>query len=132
MKKIFFLRKIIFHTCNIVLISIYLYPGSIMGWLVYRNIQKQPQLTSDFMVFSSNHVYAFIVLSLFGLLAYYNSKIKFLFLYLFFISIFLEVCHIFIPQRNFQYQDLLGNFFGVFFIFLLFHLFQYIKGKNSE
>ena len=30
-------------------------------------------------------------------------------------SIFLELCHILIPQRTFQYQDLFGNILGVFF-----------------
>ena len=63
MKKIF-IEKIIFHISNIGIILIYLYPGSIFGWLFYDNIQKQPQLTSDFAIFSSNHTYTFIVLSL--------------------------------------------------------------------
>ena len=58
------------------LILIYLYPGSIFGWLLYGNTQKQPQLTSDFSIFSSNHVYTFIVLSLLGLLSYYKDEYK--------------------------------------------------------
>ena len=53
MKKKFLLKKIIFHISNIGLIFIYLYPGSIFGWLIYGNTQKQPQLTSDFVIFSS-------------------------------------------------------------------------------
>ena len=89
MKKISLLTKITFHTFNLGLILIYLYPGSIFGWLLYGDINKQPQLSLDFMVFSSNHFYAFIVLSLLGLFSYYKNKVKILFLYLFFISIFL-------------------------------------------
>ena len=58
MKKITLLTKIMFHICNIGLIILYLYPGSIMGWLIFRDFQKQPQITSDFLV-SSNHVYAY-------------------------------------------------------------------------
>ena len=130
MKKIFLLRKTIFHISNIGLILIYLYPGSIFGWLFYGNPQKQPQLTSDFAIFSSNHVYTFIVLSLLGLFSYYKNKVKILFLYLFFISIFLELCHILIPQRSFEYQDLFGNFFGIFLIFIVFNLYKYFK-KND-
>ena len=130
MKKKFLLRKIIFHISNIGLIFIYLYPGSIFGWLIYGNTQKQPQLTSDFIIFSSNHVYTFIVLSLLGLLSYYKDKVRILFLYLFFISIFLELCHILIPQRSFEYQDLFGNLLGTFLIFILFNLYKYFR-KND-
>ena len=131
MKKIPFLFKTAFHTYNLVLILMYLYPGSIMGWLFYRDIQKQPQLTSDFMIFSSNHVYAFLVLSLLGIFSYNKKKIKILFLYLFFVSIFLELSHILIPQRSFQYQDLFGNFFGVLFSFLSLNLYQLLKSNDD-
>ena len=131
MKKKFLLRKIIFHVSNIGIILIYLYPGSIFGWLFYGNIQKQPQLTSDFAIFSSNHIYTFVVLSLLGLFSYYKNKVKILFLYLFFISIFLELCHLLIPQRSFQYQDLFGNFLGIFLVFIVFNIYKYFK-KNDE
>ena len=130
MKKVFLLIKAIFHVSNVGLILIYLYPGSIFGWLFYGNIQKQPQLTSNFVIFSSNHVYAFIVLSILGIFSYYKNKEKFLFLYLFFISIFLELCHIMIPQRSFQTLDLYGNLFGVFFIFISFNLYKFFKGNK--
>ena len=130
MKKKLLLIKTTFHISNIGLILIYLYPGSIFGWILYGNIQKQPQLTSDFLMFSSNHAYAFIILSLSGLLSYYKNKSNNLFLYLFFISIFLELSHIFIPQRHFEYQDLCGNFFGVFFIFILFKIYKFLKGNK--
>ena len=130
MKKKFLLRKIIFHISNIGLILIYLYPGSIFGWLIYGNPQIQPQLTSNFSIFSSNHVYTFIVLSLLGLFSYYKDKVNILFLYLFFISIFLELCHILIPQRTFEYQDLFGNLLGIFLIFVVLNLYKYFK-KND-
>ena len=127
MKKKFLLRKTIFHISNIGLILIYLYPGSIFGWMVYGDEKKQPQLTSDFLIFSSNHVYAFLVLSFLGLISYYKNDIKILFFYLFFISIFLELCHILIPQRSFEFKDLTGNFLGVFIVFIIFYLYYFIK-----
>ena len=130
MKKIFLFTKTIFHASNIGLILIYLYPGSIFGWLVYGDKQKQPQLSPDFLIFSSNHFYVFVFLSFLGLVSYYKYNLKVLFLYLFFISIFLELCHILIPQRSFEYQDLAGNTLGVFFIFVLFILYHFlIKNK---
>ena len=127
MKKIFLFTKTTFHISNIGLILIYLYPGSIFGWIVYGDKQKQPQLTSDFLIFSSNHVYAFLVLSFLGLISYYKNDVKILFLYLFFISIFLELSHILIPQRSFELKDLTGNFLGVFIIFIIFYLYYFIK-----
>jgi hypothetical protein len=129
MKKILLLTKITFHLFNIGLIILYLYPGSIAGWLIYGDFQKQPQITSDFLVFSSNHIYAFIILSLLGVLSFTNKKIEILFIYLFFISIALELCHTLIPKRSFEYADLFGNFLGVILIFILFKLYHFLK-KN--
>ena len=127
MKKIFLFAKTTFHISNIGLILIYLYPGSIFGWLVYGDKQKQPQLTSDFLALSSNHVYAFFALSFLGLISYYKNNVKILFLYLFFVSIFLELCHILIPQRTFEYKDLIGNILGVFLILIMFSIYHLIK-----
>ena len=73
MKKITLLTKIIFHICNTGLIFLYLYPGSIMGWVIYRDFQKQPQITSDFLSVSSTHVYAFIILTLLGVITFNNN-----------------------------------------------------------
>jgi len=129
MKKISLLTKIIFHISNILLIILYIYPGSILGWLIYGNVQKQPQITSDFVFFSSNHVYAFLILSILGFLSYYKKNIKILFSYLFFISIFLELLHYVIPQRSFEYKDLFGNFFGVLIVFLLFKIYKSFRKK---
>ena len=77
MKKISFLTKIVFHIYNILLILMYIYPGSVMGWIVYRDIQKQPQLSNDFTLFSSNHVYAFLVLSFFRVVPLFYTAKKF-------------------------------------------------------
>ncbi len=130
MKKIFLFTKTAFHVSNIGLILIYLYPGSVFGWLLYGDKQKQPQLSQDFLIFSSNHFYVFVILSCLGVVCYYKNKIKILFLYLFLISIFLELCHILIPQRSFEYQDLAGNILGVFFIFMLVNAYRFFKGDK--
>ena len=124
MKKIFLFTKTTFHISNIGLILIYLYPGSIFGWLLYGDKLKQPQLTSDFLIFSSNHLYAFFVLSFLGVLSYHKNKVEILFIYLFSISIFLELCQILIPIRTFEYQDLVGNIFGVFLTYALFLIYK--------
>ena len=116
--KINFFFKIIFHSANFFLCLLYLFPGSLLGWLIYGNSLKQLQITSDFLV-STNHVYAFVLLSTLGLFSYHASKYKFLFLYIFLLSIFLELCHIIIPNRSYEFNDLLGNIVGTFIIFIL-------------
>jgi len=110
MKKII---KSIFHILNLILIFIYIYPGSIFGWLVYGDLEKQPQITRDFMV-SSNHVYAFLLLSILGIFSYLNNnKFNFILIYLFILAVILELLHIVIPERSFQFSDLFGNILGV-------------------
>ena len=129
MKKISLFTKLTFHFSNVILLILYLYPGSIFGWMVYGDFQKQPNITSDFIV-SSNHVYAFLVLSILGVFSSEKNKVKILFIYLFSISIILEFCHGVIPNRSFQYSDLFGNFLGVLLVFLVFNFNQYFKNQK--
>tara|TARA_B100001540_G_scaffold314099_1_gene338337 strand:- start:349 stop:738 length:390 start_codon:yes stop_codon:yes gene_type:complete len=129
MKKIYLLTKIPFHIFNIALIILYLFPGSILGWIVYNDFQKQPQLTSNFFV-SSNHLYAFLIFATLGIFSFEKKRSRLLFIYLFSISLFLELCHLIIPERNFEYSDLSGNFLGVLLVFLVFKFYQYFKNKK--
>ena len=130
MKKISLLTQIIFHVVNLLLIILYIYPGSILGWLIYEDFKKQPQIISNLIFFSSNHFFAFFTLSASGLIAFFKKNTKILFLYLFLISTFLELSHIIIPQRNFEYQDLFGNTLGVLIVFLIFYIYKYFRKKN--
>ena len=115
--------KVIFHFINLFLILVYLYPGSLFGYIVYKDLTKQPQVTNDFFNISSNHFYAFAILSIFGVLSYQDKK-KFFFLivYLFLLSIILELFHFIVPERMFQFSDLLGNFLGVLAIYILYNI----------
>ena len=118
--------KIIFHFLNIIFVFLYVYPGSLLGFLIYKDISKQPQISTDFFIFSSNHVYAFILLSSLGLISYFKN-IKIIILYLVIISVILELLHLFIPNRSFQFSDLFGNIVGVLvpiFILILFNFWR--------
>ena len=109
-----------FHTANLILIIFYLYPGSIFGYLLHGDSSVQPQITSDFII-SSNHVYVFIVLSSLGVIAYQDTKkIKIVTVYLFSLSIVLELAHIVIPVRAFEWTDLFGNIAGVIFVIIIY------------
>ena len=121
--------KILFNIINTIFIVLYVYPGSILGFLIYRKWYKQPQLTPDFFSISSNHLYAFFVLSLLGLIAYYKSKKLFILNYLILGSIILEVSHLLIPNRSFQYSDLFGNIVGVLLSILIFNVYNFWRKK---
>ena len=78
---------------NTITIILYVYPGSILGFLIYGEFHKQPQITQDFLSISSNHVYAFLLLSSVGLIAYYESNKILILNYLILSSIILEILH---------------------------------------
>ena len=120
--------KIIFHLLNIIFVFLYVYPGSLLGFLIYKDFSKQPQLTSDFFTLSSNHVYAFLLLSILGLISYFKS-LKKIILYLISISIILELLHLFIPNRSFQFFDLFGNIVGVLIPICMLILFNFWRKK---
>ena len=122
--------KFIFHIANILLIIFYLYPGSILGCFIYNDCGIQPQLTPDFIV-SSNHVYVFIIISFLGFIGYSKkTTFKYIITYLFFISVFLELMHIAIPERGFEIKDLTGNIVGVVVSLIIFLIFKPRK-KNG-
>ena len=120
--------KILFHILNVIFVFLYIYPGSLLGFLIYKDISKQPQITEDFFIISSNHFYAFLLLSFLGLISYLKN-LKFIILYLILISIILELLHLFIPNRSFQFSDLFGNVVGVLVPILILILFNVWRKK---
>jgi len=122
MNKFRIIYKSIFYFLNIFIIILSLYPGSLLGCYFFNDCNYDPQITRDFIV-STNHLYAFAILTLFGILSFNKrSNIKPLFVYLIFISIILELVHIVIPVRAFQIEDLLGNFLGVILIISIYFI----------
>ena len=130
-KKFFLKFKIIFYFANSILIILYIFPGSILGWLLYGDVGTQPQISPDFIV-SSNHVYAFSVLSILGYLSHKSKKLDLVFIYLFFISIFLELSHLIIPNRGFEYSDLFGNIIGVLIIYIYCQFYKIYSQRNDK
>ena len=118
----------VFYIANLVMIVLYLYPGSLLGCFLYNDCYVQPLITRNFMIssnysISSNHFYAFIVFSTLGIFAYRNTKkIKFLVKYLFLLSIILELLHIPTPIRTFEWGDLFGNILGVTLVLIIYKI----------
>ena len=119
MIKFFSKYKIVFYIINFLLIFLYLYPGSLIGQVIYDNKNIQPQITSDFLV-SSNHFYVFVLVTIIGFFTFLNNKqVKILIKYLILLSVILESLHFFIPSRTFQFSDLFGNLIGVIVVILI-------------
>ena len=119
--------KIFFYLINFTLVILYLYPGSILGCVFFDNCKVQPQITSDFII-SSNHFYAFVFITVLGHLTYYKAKrLSLVIYYLISMAIILELLHIVIPERSFQFTDLFGNLLGVLIVVLI----NFIIKKNE-
>ena len=120
--------KFIFYLFNFFLILLYLYPGSLLGCFLYNNCSKQPQITGDYLV-SSNHFYSFILISIVGFLTFKkSSQFTLISLYLLSLSIILEFLHYLIPDRLFEFNDLLGNIVGVIIVIVT----AYFLKKNEK
>ena len=114
--------QLIFKLSNICLIILYLYPGSLLCFFLYNNFSDLPQITRYFFNISSNHIYAFSLISILGLFAFKTKKR--LFAYLVCLSIALELLHLVIPNRSFQIGDLNGNLLGVIIPFLIYKVYE--------
>jgi len=123
MIKFFSKYKVIFYFINVCLIFLYLFPGSIFGCIFLDDCKRQPQITPDLAIISSNHFYAFLIISIIGFFTYSKKKdLKFLIIYLILSSILLEILHLVIPERSFQWSDLIGNFMAVIVVIFIYNL----------
>ena len=119
MIKFFSNYKIVFYFINFSLIFLYLFPGSLIGQIVYGNKEIQPQITPDFII-SSNHFYVFVLVSIISFLTFIRAnQVKILIIYLILISLILELLHLIIPHRTFQWSDIFGNLIGVVVVILI-------------
>ena len=117
--------KIFFYIANFILIFLYLFPGSFIGCFLYNDCGIQPQIINNLFLISSNHILAFLSLTIIAWLTYFqDSKINLIFFYLILLSIILEFLHILIPERGFELADVFGNLLGVFIIFIIHEIFK--------
>ena len=105
-----------------------MFPGSLIGYFLFGNLEKQPDLISNPIGTSINHLIYFFYLSILGFIIQSNQK-KFInsFPFLFFISIILELLHHFIPNRAFELNDLYANSLGVLMAYFVFKFFKKVK-----
>ena len=124
-RTIGYLKKL-FHILTLLLIILSLYPGSILGFLLYGDSRLQPQITKDFLYISSQHLYVYLFVSALGFFSYLRDrKFKLVAIYLFFLSIILEVLHLVISERSFQIKDLTSNILGVLIVYIIVLIYKF-------
>ena len=119
MSKIVSFLKFIFHTSVILLIVLSLFPGSLLGFLLYGDHYQQPNLIDNPFGTSINHFISYFFISLLGLFLFSKSEnFQKLALGLIILSIILEILQFIVPNRAFELYDLIGNFLGVVVAYL--------------
>ena len=118
----------IFNISLFFLIIISIYPGSLIGFLLYGDLDRQPDLIPNPLGTSINHFIYYFYLSLLGFFLYLKSKNFSKLVYgLFFLSIILESLHFIIPNRSFQIVDLSANIIGVIVAYFVVKIYLFLK-----
>jgi len=118
----------------LVILIFYFFPGDIVSYFIYGNFDTDHDSTKNpiahgfhFIIntggYSINHILTFSYITAGGLSTYFKKKNFYIgILFFIFLSTFLEIIHLIIPNRVFELNDLLANITGVLIIFFLFKL----------
>ena len=104
----------------IILFIIYLFPGSLISYLLYGNLWQQANFIKNPLVTSINHLIFFSFITV--LITIIRFRVKNIFTsykVILFISCVLEILHLIVPNRAFELYDLIANIAGVAIILLL-------------
>ena len=139
MNKAINFLKFIFYISILLLIVISLYPGSLLGLLLYGDLSMQPNLAenpyftlmpSHLYTYASiiNHFIVYFYVTMLGLCLYLRTHNFQKIVYgLFFLSIFLEVLQFIVPRRAFEIYDVSANFVGVLAAYYLLKIYKLWK-----
>ena len=114
------LLEYVYYFSLIILLILYLYPGSLVGYFLYGNLEQQPNLIPNPIGTSINHLIFFSYITTLALIVrsqalniFTDYKIILL------ISFILEILHFIIPNRAFEFYDLIANMLGVLIIIFI-------------
>ena len=125
------LIKYLYYFSLVTLLILYMFPGSLIGYLFYGDFGKQPDLISNPIGTSINHALAFLYLSTLGLISHMRDKsFNQITFFLLLLSIVLELCHYLIPNRSFEFLDLFANLLGT--LLAIFIIIFYKKYKMEK
>ena len=116
--------KYLYYFSLILLLILYFFPGSLIGYILYGDFGRQPDFIRNPIGTSINHTLAFLYLSMLSLISYMRDKrLNQNIIFLISLSIILELSHYFIPNRSFEFLDLFANLFGTLIaIFVIIYL----------
>ena len=127
---IFEVIKYTYYLSLIALLLLYLFPGSLIGFLLYGDLGKQPNFINTPIGTSINHLIFFFYLGILSFTIYIkHKKIIYSFPFLFCVSILFELLHLVIPNRAFELNDLFANSIGVIAAFSIFNIIKKLKKK---
>ena len=110
------------------LLILYLFPGSLIGYFLYGDLGRQPDLIPNPLGSSINHALAFLYLTILGLISYLNeTSFRKVLIFLITLSIFSELSHLVIPNRSFQYLDTFANLLGTLTAIVIIFLYRKFK-----
>ena len=128
MDKVISFLKFIFHISVLFLIIISLYPGSLLGYLLYGDFGRQPIFIKNPFGTTINHFVYYVYISLLGFFLYLRMEnFQRVFYGLIFLSIILELLQFIIPSRSFQLGDLIGNILGVIVAYSVVKIYLYFN-----
>ena len=126
--KVIHFLKLVFHISVLMLIILSLYPGSLIGFLLYGDLGQQPDLIKNPFGTTINHFISYLYVSLLGFFLYYDKEnFQKLAFGLFFLSIILEVLQSIVPNRSFELLDLIGNILGVIVAYSVVKIYLFFK-----
>ena len=114
------LLEYIYYFSLVILFIIYLFPGSLIGYLLYGNLGQQPNLIPNPIGTSINHLIFFSYITILALII--KPKVKNIltdYKIILLISFILEILHFIIPNRAFEFYDLIANMLGVLIIIFI-------------
>ena len=110
------------------LLILYLFPGSLIGYFLYGDLGKQPDVIPNPIGTSINHAFAFFYLTTIGLIGHINkTSFNKILIFLVTLSLILELSHLFIPNRSFESLDLFANLLGTFLAIVIIFLYKKFK-----
>jgi len=125
---IFKLTEYVYYFSLLVLLILYLFPGSLIGYFLYGNLGQQPNLITNPIGTSINHLIFFFYITTLAIIV--NLRVKNIltsYKLILFISCILEILHLIIPNRAFELYDLIANIAGVVVVLLLNIFIKWLK-----
>ena len=119
----------------LVILIFYLFPGDIVNYFIYGELKHNVGVKHDIVGssvhwvintggYSINHTIIFFYITFTGLYFFFKNNFSIGILTFIFFSIILEILHLIIPNRSFEFIHLISNLVGVILALILFRKFK--------